>query len=261
MNIFVAQAIRSRFSAAATAAGFHLIGSIFVAVAAAALVFGLWYPFPFSRLSGGMELFTLVIAIDVILGPVLTLVLFSPSKARSELVRDLTLVVVIQLCALGYGVWTVWQARPLFMVAEVDRFKVITKVALTESSILILPPELQSSFFSGPLMVAIREAKDQSEKNMVLFESLNGGRDYGERPDFYIPYTGDGALKSLNRSKPLEPFLEKFPDHRERAEVIAKKNDLTLHKMRYLPIVARQDWIALLNEKGLVIGYLKGDGF
>jgi hypothetical protein len=31
--------------------------------------------------------------------------------------------------------------------------------------------------------------------------------------------------------------------------------------LRYLPIIARQDWIAVLNTKGEIVGYIQGDGF
>ena len=31
--------------------------------------------------------------------------------------------------------------------------------------------------------------------------------------------------------------------------------------LRYLPIIARQDWVAVLNPKGEVVGYLQGDRF
>ena len=68
-----------RFQAALKAALVHLSGSLLVAVMAASLVFGLWYPYPYRELSGGRDLFFLVVAVDVVCGPLLTLVLFNPA--------------------------------------------------------------------------------------------------------------------------------------------------------------------------------------
>ena len=251
----------SRLRAAGFAAFIHLSGSVVVAALAAILVFGLWYPFPYRELAGGRELFVLVVLVDIILGPLLTLVLFAPTKIPKELWRDLTIVVILQLFALGYGVWTVWQARPLFLVAELDRFKVISRPVLEQGSIDALPQGLQPRSFSGPITTAIREPKDINEKNTVLFESIQGGRDYGERPNFYIPYEGAAALKSLKQARPLEPFLQKYPLQRKTALELANQAGLRLEAVLYLPVIARQEWIALLNEKGIVIGFLKGDGF
>lgn len=255
------ESFNKRLRAAGFAAAIHLSGSVLVAALAAILVFGFWYPFPYRELAGGRELFILVVLVDVVLGPLLTLVLFAPSKMPKELWRDLTIVVVLQLCALGYGVWTVWQARPLFLVAEVDRFKVISRPALEEGSIETLPSALQPHSFSGPITAAIREPKNSNEKDMVLFESIQGGRDYGERPDFYIPYEGAAALKSLKRARPLEPFLQKYPLQRASAQEFASKAGLRLESLLYLPVVARQEWVAMLDDNGMVIGFLKGDGF
>jgi len=108
----------SRFYASVHAAGIHLLCSVFVALLASVLVFGMWYPFPFRELSGGRELFLLVVVVDVICGPILTLVLFCPKKPRAELWRDLGLVAFIQLGALFYGLGAVREARPLFLVHE-----------------------------------------------------------------------------------------------------------------------------------------------
>lgn len=250
-----------RLRAASFAAFIHLSGSLLVAALAGVLMFAFWYPFPYRELAGGRELFLLVVFVDIVLGPLLTLVLFAPSKIPKELWRDLTIVVVLQLCALGYGVWTVWQARPLFLIAEVDRFKVISRPALEDGSVEALPLSLQPHRFSGPITAAIREPKDLNEKNTVLFESIQGGRDYGERPDFYIPYEGAAALKILKRARPLEPFLQKYPLQRTSAQEFASKAGLRLELLLYLPVVARQEWVAILDDKGMVIGFLKGDGF
>jgi hypothetical protein len=258
---WMANCFSQRLRAAVYAAAVHLLGSLMVATLTAVLVFGVWYPFPYRELAGGRELFVLIVLVDIVLGPLLTLVLFAPSKMLNELWRDLAIVVALQLGALAYGVWTVWQARPLFLVAEVDRFKVIGTTSLQEGALKDLPDKLQPKNFSGPLTVAIRAPKDSKEKEAVLFESVQGGRDYGERPNFYIPYEDAAALKSLQRARPLEPFLEKFPMQREAAQDLARKADLRLGALKYLPVIARQDWIALLDDEGMIVGFLKGDGF
>ena len=250
-----------RFRAALQAAGVHLLCSLVVALLAAALVSGLWFPFPFRELSGGRELFLLVVVVDVVCGPLLTLVLFDPAKPRPELWRDLAIVALIQLGALGYGLWTVWEARPLFLVQEVDRFKVIALPDFRDASIAGLPASMQPRWWSGPLNVSIREPKDADERQKVLIESVQGGRDYAERPEFYLPYEGEAALKSLKRAKPLATFLQKYPDQQDAARKLAREKGVDLKEWFYLPVVARQDWVAILDKQGQIQGFLRGDGF
>jgi hypothetical protein len=239
----------------------HLLLSLLVAAIAGALVFLVWYPAPYESLSGGRELFWLVMVVDVICGPLLTAVLFNPAKPRRELWRDLTMVAIIQLGALGYGLQTVWEARPLFLVLEVDRFKVLGRPDLPGLSSSELVPTIRPRFFSGPVTVALRDPKDETERQTVLFESVQGGRDYAERPEFYLSYDGEYALKSLKRAKPVGVFLEKQPQQADNARKLALEKGADMAQWRYLPVVARQDWVAVLDGQGQIQGFLKGDGF
>ena len=254
-------AMQQRLRAATRAAALHLVGSVAVAVLAAALVFGFWFPYPYRDLAGGRELFLLIIAVDVICGPLLTMVLYNPAKPRAELCRDLGLVVLIQLAALGYGLHVVWQARPLYLVQEVDRFKVLSMPDLDMAEVRKLPIPMQVNWVKGPITVAIRAPKDAEEQQKVLLESVQGGRDYAERPEFYLPYEGAAALKALLRAKPLAAFLDKQPSQRSAAADLAASKGLDMAQLVYLPVVGRQDWVAVLDQQAQIQGFLKGDGF
>ena len=257
--------MRLRLAAALRASFIHLLGSFFIATLAATLVFSWWYPYPYRDLAGGRELFFLVVAVDIICGPLLTAVIFNPSKPRGELWRDLGLVVLIQLGALGYGLHTVWQARPLFLVMEIDRFKVISSPDLQDNSaqtqLAALPQKLRPGLLSGPVTVAIREPKNSQERNTVMMESVIGGRDYAERPEFYLPYEGAAALKSLQRAKPLNVFLSKYAMQRPAAQALAINKGEDVMQWLYVPVLGRKNWIAVLDSQGQIRGFLEGDGF
>ena len=118
------------FQARLTAAALHLLICAAVAALTALLVFGIWFPYPYREVAGGRDLFLLILGVDVVCGPILTLVLFNPRKPRKELVRDLTLVALIQLVALAYGIHAVMQARPVLLAFEADRFRSVSVVEI-----------------------------------------------------------------------------------------------------------------------------------
>jgi hypothetical protein len=247
-----------RYKNAVKAMSWHFFGSLLVAAIVAALVFGVWYPDPYRELSGGRELFFLIMGVDLVCGPLLTFVLFNPAKPKRELVMDLSLVVVLQLAALAYGVWTVHQARPLYLVHEVDRFKVIALPDIDIQELAKLPQSLQPQLFKGPQTVGLRDAsKDEREK--VMFEAVQGGKDYGERPSFYTPYDVAQAAKAFAKAKPLADFFKKYP--KKQADIDKLHIAASEGQFRYLPIIARQDWVAVLNPKGEIVAYVQGDGF
>lgn len=249
-----------RYQSAFKAMGWHFAGSLLVAFIVAALVFGVWFPYPYRQLAGGTELFFLIMGVDIVCGPLLTLVLFNPAKSKRELFFDLSLVVVLQLAALAYGIWTVHQARPLYLVHEVDRFKVIALADLDVAELAKLPETLQPQLFKGPQTTGLRDASKE-EREKVMFESVQGGHDFGERPGFYALYDATQAAKTYAKAKPLENFAKKHPSKQADIEKLQIQAGADAKLLRYLPIIARQDWVAVLNPKGEVVGYVQGDGF
>lgn len=251
----------SRFKVAAKAATLHFGLSVLVALIAAGLVFGLWFPGAYRDMAGGTELFLLIVIVDIVCGPLLTLVLYNPAKSKRELFLDLGLVALVQLAALLYGLWTLWDVRPLYVPHEYDRFKVVSLNDLRGADTGVLPPALQTSFFKGPQVVGLRQPKDGDERNKVLFAALSGGADYGERPDFYIPFEGEAAGKTLARSKAVKDFVLRYPDQKAALEKIASDSKQGVDQMRYLPIRSRNNWIAVLTPAGQIAGFVPGDGF
>jgi hypothetical protein len=248
---------KSRIRHAARATGVHFGISLIVALLIGFLVLVIWYPYPFSEMAAGRELFILVMLVDLVCGPLLTLILYSPVKPRRELITDLSLVAILQLAALAYGMWTVWLVKPLYLVYEFDRFKVITISDLDSQSLSRLPAQLKPHIFEGPLIVGLREPTAQ-EREKVLFESVDGGKDYGERPEFYEKYNGEEAYKKAHT---LTKFRGKYPDMSALLDATTRKFGADSTQFRYLPIIARKDWIVILNPRGELIAYLPGDGF
>ncbi len=251
---------RLRFKSATKAMGLHFAGSLIVALIVGTLVFGVWFPYPFRQLAGGTELFLLIMSVDLVCGPLLTLVLFNPTKPKRELVIDLGLVVLVQIAALVYGLWTLHTARPLYLVHEIDRFKVIALADVDAAELNKISETLQPKFFKGPLIVGLREATNE-ERKTVMFESVQGGRDYGERPDFYVSYNVTQAEKAYSKAKLFDSFAQKHSNKKAEIDALNAQAGADAKLLRYLPIVARQDWVAVLNPKGEIISYLQGDGF
>lgn len=243
------------------AAGIHLCISLVIAALAAALVFALWYPYPYRDLSGGRELFFMLVSIDVILGPLLTLAVFNLKKPRAELVRDLAIIGLLQLSALTYGLWTVYEARPVHMVFEIDRFRVTHAADIDPALLAKAPPALQVLPITGPTMLAVRPLLG-TEKFSVSVAALNGAQ-MAFRPDLWQPYDADAKQRALQAAKPAADLLKKYPAQQSALNQIAADAGLPLSDLRFLPAQARDTvWSAILSAKtGDIIGYLPVDGF
>ena len=56
-------------------------------------------------------------------------------------------------------------------------------------------------------------------------------------------------------------FLQKQPNQQDAARQLALEKGVDLTEWFYLPVIARQDWVAVLNKQGQIQGFLRGDGF
>lgn len=241
------------------ASGFHLLISLGVAALAAALVFGLWYPGAFRHLAGGRGLFVLVVLVDVVLGPLLTFAVFNMAKGWSQLKRDLAVIAALQLAALAYGLHTVYVARPVALVFEVDRYRVISAVDVNVAELPQAKPEYRTLPLTGPWMLSVRAAEPGAERTESLLMGLSGV-DTSQRPPFWQPYSVARA-QALAKSRPVNLLMTHYPARADDIAATLRELGLDPGQTRFLPVRARGDWVALMRPDGEIAGYAPFDGF
>lgn len=243
------------------AAVLHLVSCLMVAAAVAALVLFVWYPWPYRIVSGGEDLLLLVMTVDVIMGPLITLVIFDIRKPVSELRRDMAIVVVLQIAALAYGVHTVYAARPVVLAFEPDRFRVSIEAGVAVNELDKAMPGLQSLSLTGPRLVDVAEPK-ADEKFEATVKGL-AGLDLGARPSYWRPWGQEGRARAMRVAKPVTDWLKEHPEREKAVKDAAQRTGLTLERLGYVPMLARRtDWSVLVDRTtGDVVGFAPLDGF
>ena len=243
------------------AAAIHLTASLLIALLAAALVFAVWYPYPYSELSGGRELFSLLVVIDVILGPLLTLAVFNRAKPATELRLDFAVVVLFQLAALSYGLWTVFVARPVHLVFEVDRFRVVHAVDVAEELLPRAPAGLTTLSLFGQGLLAVRPFSSVDESADATMAALQGV-DLAVRPELWQPYTA-AASRVRGVAKPAAGLIARFPEQTKVIDEAVVKTGRSVDHLLSVPLVSRKFfWTVLLDAQTLdVVGFVPLDSF
>jgi hypothetical protein len=103
----------------------HLLSSATVLTLILGCLYLGWYHWPGWYLTGVTRVILVMVCVDVVLGPTLTLIIASPKKARRELARDIGIFVAVQLCALTYGSVQLWNGRPLYYVFSENALTVV----------------------------------------------------------------------------------------------------------------------------------------
>jgi hypothetical protein len=239
------------------AAGVHLGLSVAVAVAVLALVFLAWYPVPMSALLGVEAILLIMLGVDVVLGPLFTLLVFD--RRKRSLAWDLATIAAIQLAALAYGLHTVHQGRPAFIVFVKDRFEVVSPAELQ--------PEARSAARSNPLAaidplgprwVAARLPESVDERSRILFDALSHGRDVQHHPRLYVDYAAE-SVAALERALPIERLKALNPHRTATIDSAIAATGRDVGTLRYLPIrgPARDGAVLVETSSGRVAGVVE----
>lgn len=250
------------FNTRLKAALIHLGLSCVVALLASAVIFLLWFPSPYHLVAGGLELFLLIVSCDVVLGPLLTLVAFNVSKPRKELMRDIGIIAAVQLAALCFGVWTMFGARPVFMVHNVDRFSVVTAADLDEADLAqATKEEYKTRSLTGPRLVGTR-LPSTGDEQLKLVESAIGGKDIHLLPKYYRRYD-ESRQDVLRRAKRVDELRRRFPLLQMQIDDALKQHGLSSDQALFLPVLARMNvWTAIIDPNTLQpVAFLPIDSF
>src|SRR5450432_3757017 len=162
------------------AAGIHLLISLTIATLVGSLIYFVWYPPPYFQVAGGNTLMLLIMSVDVVLGPFLTLAVFKAGKKGLRF--DLCLIAMLQISAFCYGIFIIAIARPIFVVAEPDRFIVIAANDLDDADLAqAKQPQFGGRSWSGPRLVGAIAPTEGEEANAVLTSGL-AGKDIDKLP-------------------------------------------------------------------------------
>lgn len=210
--------VTSQFSTVMTrwkASSIHLAMSAVIGSAVLALMLLVWYPHPIFEAVGGQQVLMILLGVDVTLGPFITLLIFNTKKSRRALTFDLSVIAVMQLMALLYGMSVVFQARPAYLVFSKDSFDLVTANMLSEDDLAKAKnPEYRSLPLTGPVYVYSEMPADIKERNEVVLSAFSG-KDLPQFPEYYKPYAehmvaaGQAAsrlveLKKINPARATE---------------------------------------------------------
>ena len=98
--------------------GIHLLISSVILLVLLAIIMWVWFPGILFSVDGGWTGLRIVIGVDLVLGPLMTLVVFNTDKP--ELKYDLAAIGIFQFACMAAGMWIVYSERPLALVLAHD---------------------------------------------------------------------------------------------------------------------------------------------
>jgi len=218
----------------------HLALSAVIALIFTILCRYFWYSGPLFEISGAVGLLLILVPVDTVLGPLLTLIVFKSGKPRLSL--DLSLIAIVQLAALVYGAYVMIQARPLYGVLYANQLRAV------------LPDDVHSGWsdamFRRTQYVAIADIEGGLPEAEETIAMLTGKTPVFFKKDLYQPITNLGS-EVLKRAKPLESLDSQII----RIGLEKRMHAKGLRQFLFIPVIARdaKHWGIVESETGQIV--------
>ncbi|ENW20208.1 Fimbrial assembly protein FimB [Acinetobacter haemolyticus CIP 64.3 = MTCC 9819] len=199
---------------------YHLFISLLIALVVVGVVFFIWYPAPLATAVGVTHIFLILITIDVIIGPILGWLVYKEGKKTLKM--DLTVIILIQLTALVYGVYTIQQGRPVWLVFNVDQFEVVRSNEVYNKNIKQAEVRFQNAPILNPQFAAVKLSENPEQKQKDMFDEVLNGILLSHRPERYVELSkvrskiqrearGLELLNQYNTSQFVQKTLSQYP--------------------------------------------------
>ena len=189
-----------------TAFAIHLGISLLVFAVLAWIILYRWFPDFFFAIDGGWEGLRIIIAVDLVLGPLLTLIVYRAGKPGLK--TDLTLIGVFQALCLAGGMWVVYSERPLAFVYVDGHFYSMSADSYREYEQPV--PDLRGLPGPWPKRVQIAIPDDPHEQSALRGEAFTSGQPLRVLSERYEPFAMN--MEELPRAYALDKIRQRDAD-------------------------------------------------
>jgi hypothetical protein len=213
------------------ASGIHILLSMLLVGIVLLVLLNTWYPPAIMGISKAAGLIYIMAGVDIVIGPLLTLIVYK--KGKPSLKFDLSVIALLQVSALIFGLYTMWQSRPVFMVAANDRFYLVYANEVDPKNLAqAQKPEYSTLGYRGAQLVAAVAPVDINKP--ISFDPIP---DIQNMPHYFVAY--DSYAENLMvQSLPITADKDnKTPETVTAAiKAWAKTNKHDVATLRYVPI-------------------------
>jgi hypothetical protein len=221
----------TKLKAFATHIGISIV--IFILVVSYMIYF--WYPQPFFLTDGGWQGIRIIAAVDLVLGPVLTLIVYKPKKPGLKM--DLTIIGLVQAGALSWGIWIVHYERPIAAVYAEGAFISITANAMQIKG--MSEDDFRQFGNRIPAWIYCKLPEDPDKLQEIRKRALQFGRPVHMEKEYYVRLDKTVRAKLISESFDLSSWVKDKPDAQSVYKEFEKKYKTEIDNIIFVPWRAR----------------------
>ena len=219
----------------------HLLSSATVLTLILGSLYLGWYRWPGWHLTDVKTVVLVMVCVDVVLGPTLTLIIANKNKPSRELVRDIGIIVVVQLCALIYGSVSLWNGRPLYYTFSENILQLVQAYDIDAAEAEAgrrQNPGLAPHWYSLPRWIWAPLPQNAEESKKIVVSAVTGGDDVTSMPKYFKPWEdGLPSLRSQLKKVDDVPYFAK--SEKKRLKERMKAAGLPDDQLNTMPLTGR----------------------
>jgi hypothetical protein len=221
----------------------HFLISLTILIVLFSILFKLWFPSPFFIASGGIQGLKLVALVDLVLGPLLTLIVYDSIKSKKALLLDFSFIAAFQVSALIWGVTNIYNQRPIAIVFWENTFYTVPAIAFDSQN-------FNTNVYGDKTPVYIYAKKPRSINDInKMVERL---KKYNRPPHHQIelyhslnPFFSDIIRFSLN----IDEIINHNKQMKQKLEIILKQTNTQKNDNYYIPLESRYQNIIMVYDR------------
>jgi hypothetical protein len=161
---------------------------------------------------------------------------------------DLIVIILLQLSALGYGIYSIEQGRPAWLVYYADRFELVRNNEIVDQNMNQVQPQFQHPSWLKPQFVATEFSNNPQQRNNDMFAEILAGISIAQRPERYIELSK--AKKQMQQRAQKLELLQQYNNKTDVEKILAKYPQATA----FFPLKASVvDMTVLVDQKANVV--------
>lgn len=204
------------------------------------------YAAPLANAVGFWNIVSLIMLTSLIIGPSLTFLVYKSKK--KSLKFDLICIFILQIITLLYGAYTLYIARPVWIVHSVDRFELVRNTDLYDQDSIPKNKKFEFTPKFSVKFVGVELSKNPVQRQEDLSRAMFAKLTLSMQPSRYILYQNVQkiALKNAHNLKELFDYNA----HIDVTDILEKNPE----SFAYIPLKAsHKDMSVLIDKNGNVI--------
>lgn len=233
------------------ASGIHFLLSLLVFLALLFFILYRWYPQPFFSTDGGWQGVRIMIGVDLVLGPLLTFLIFNSNKKRREIVIDLSVIALIQVSAIIWGIYAVHGQRPVAIVHWENSFYSVKAEELAKQDVAL--ESLKQFSDATPPVIYARMPSGPEEVTQTLSLAMNKALGEWALFHLYSP-VNDNLDKIAQRALDIHEFSSGNAEGRDQLETFLAGEQAAIDDFIYVRFIGSyKSAVLVLDKQGRVV--------